>query len=110
MNVLAAVSVTVGGTDRNQTIQVVTSAQAVNMAGTHLSGGGPSNSDDFSAQVNQQINAQVPSQIAAKLSFPFAAISVFALKNLLFPTENFISFNTCAIPGDMLVLGNFKQG
>ena len=108
LKVLAALSVTVEGTDRNQTIQVRTSGQGVTVNG-HLSGGGPSNSDDLSAQVNQQINNQVPSQIAAKLSFPFNAISVFALQNLLFPAGNYISFKTCAIPGDMLILGNFQQ-
>ena len=103
----AVLSVTVEGADRNQTIKVVTSGQGVTVSG-HLSGGGPSNSDDLAAQVNQQIQAQVPSQIAAKLTFPFSAISVFALKNLLFPADNYIVFKTCAIPGDMLVLGSFK--
>jgi hypothetical protein len=107
VNVLAVLSVTVDGTDRNQTIKVGTSGQGVTVTG-HLSGGGPSNSDDLQAQINQQISAQVPSQIAAKLSFPFQAISVFALQNLLFPAGNYISFNACAIPGDMLLLGNFK--
>jgi hypothetical protein len=107
VNVLAVLSVTVGGTDRNQTLQVGTSGQGATATG-HLSGGGPSGSDDLDAQVNQQIRDQVPPQIAAKLSFPFAAISVFALENLLFPVDNYISFNSCAIPGDMLLLGNFK--
>src|SRR3984957_675680 len=109
INVSAVLSVTFGGTELNQTIQVATSAQSVTVTG-HLSGGGPCNSDDLAAQVNQRIRDQVPSQIAAKLSFPFSAISVFALKNLLFPAGNYISFSGCAIPGDMLLLGNFKKG
>ena len=107
MSVQAVLSVTVGGTGRDQTINVGTSAQAVTVTG-HLSGGGPCNSDDLQALVNQRINAQVPSQIAAKLSFPFQAISVFALENLLFPADNYISFDACAIPGDLLLLGKFK--
>jgi hypothetical protein len=109
VNVSAALSVTVNGAGRNQTIEVATSGQGADVSG-HLSGGGPSGSDDFAAQVNQQIRSQVPSQIEAKLKFPFNAISVFALKNLLFPADNYISFNACAVPGDLLLLGNFKQG
>ena len=109
IEVSAALSLTFGGAELNQTIQVATSAQAVAVKG-HLAGGGPCSSDDLAAQVNQRIRDQVPSQIAAKLSFQFSAISVFALKNLLFPAGNYISFSGCAIPGDMLLLGNFKKG
>ena len=105
----AVLPLSVEGTEQNQTIQIKTSARGVTVSG-HLSGGGPCNKDDLNAQVNQQINAQVPAQIADKLSLlSFKAISVFALKNLLFPTNNYISFTSCAIPGDMLLLGNFKQ-
>ena len=104
----ATLSLSVGGSGRNQTITIATSGSQVNVTG-HLSGGGPSGSDDLKAQVNQQIRNQVPNQIASKLSFNFEAISVFALKNLLFPSNNYINFSSSALPGDMLIVGNFTN-
>ncbi|NET87949.1 MAG: hypothetical protein F6K45_07620 [Kamptonema sp. SIO1D9] len=104
----ATLSLSVGDSGRNQTITIATSGQAVNVTG-HLSGGGPSGSDDLEAQVNQQIRDQIPNQIASNLSFSFNAISVFALKNLLFPSNNYINFSSSALPGDMLIVGNFTQ-
>ena len=108
INVSAPLTLSVGGTGREQTILITTSTPGVNVDG-HRSGGGPSGSDDLAAQVNQQIKGQVPPQIAKNLSFNFKAISVFALKNLLFPANNYISFSGCAVPGDLLLLGNFKK-
>lgn len=104
----AMLSLNVGGSGREQTITIATSGSKVNVTG-HLSGGGPSSSDDFEAQVNQQIQNQIPGQIAGKISFNFKAISVFALKNLLFPSNNYINFSSSALPGDMLVVGNFTS-
>jgi len=104
----ATLTLSVNGSDRDQTICISTSGKAVNVTG-HLSGGGPSGSDDLEAQVNKQIQEQIPSQIANKLSFNFEPISVFALKNLLFPSGNYINFKSSALPGDMLILGDFKS-
>ncbi|ACF15061.1 conserved hypothetical protein [Chloroherpeton thalassium ATCC 35110] len=108
LNVRAVLPFSVAGSGRNQTIQIVTTGQGINVTG-HLSGGGPSGSDDLKAQVNQQIESQIPGQIAGKLSIKFDAISVFALKNLLFPANNYISFSSIAVPGDLLLLGNFTD-
>jgi hypothetical protein len=104
----AALPLSVGGDGRNQTIQIKTTSQGVVVSG-HLSGGGPSGSDDLAAQVNQQIQSQVPNQIAQKLSLQFESISVFALKNLLFPSNDYITFSSCAVPGDLILLGNFNS-
>lgn len=104
----ATLSLNVGGSGREQTITIATSGSNVNVTG-HLSGGGPSSSDDLTAQVNQQIRDQIPNQIASKLLFNFEAISLFALKNLLFPSNNYIDFSLSALPGDMLIVGNFTK-
>lgn len=106
LNVSATLPLAVGGSGRAQTITVSTTGKAVTVGG-HLSGGGPCGSDDLQAQVNSQIQAQLPNQIASNLSMTFDAISVFALKNLLFPEGNYISFSASAIPGDLLLVGNF---
>ncbi|HEU5003438.1 MAG TPA: hypothetical protein VFW71_11760 [Actinomycetota bacterium] len=109
INVNGQLVVDVGGAGREQTIKM----RVVNPAGTvtgHMSGGGPSGSDDFAAQVNNEIRNQLPSQITQQLDVPFEAVSVFALKNLLFPTKNYIRFEGGYVPGDLLVVGTFQSG
>jgi hypothetical protein len=106
--VSAPLALSVGGGGREQTILIKTSAAGASAQG-HLSGGGPSGSDNLAAQVNQRIRDQVPPQIERNLKFNFNAISVFALKNLLFPANNYILFRECGVPGDLLLLGNFEK-
>lgn len=108
LSVRAAMPLRVEGSGRDQSIIVQMEGQSANVDG-HLSGGGSCGSDDLEAQVNQQVKSQIPDQVKAKLSIQFDAISVFALKNLLFPSNNYISFSDCTIPGDLLLLGNFKK-
>lgn len=106
-DVQAAAPVTVGGSGRDQTIAITMSSQSVTVTG-HIAGGGPSGSDDLAAKVNQQVKAQVPQQITSQMNVSFTAVSLFAIKNLLFPADDYITFTQAAVPGDMLVLGNFK--
>lgn len=108
VEVNAFLPLSVGGSGRDQTVSIATTSQGVRIAG-HLSGGGASGTSDLSAQVNQQIQNQVPSQISGNLSIQFGAVSVFALKNLLFPADNYIGFESCHVPGDLLLLGNFTS-
>ena len=106
MNVQANLPVAVDGTGRNQSIKISMSNQEVTVTG-HMSGGGPSGSDDLMAQVNQKIQQQIPQQIVKNMNVPFDAISVFALKNLLFPSDNVIKFEAARVPGDLLIVGTF---
>jgi hypothetical protein len=106
LRVHANLTVEVCGTGRNQTIRVVIRDPAGSVTG-HMSGGGPSGSDDLENEVNNEISNQLPDQIARALDIPFDSVSVFALKNLLFPTGNCIRFDACYVPGDLIVLGNF---
>ncbi|TCW87380.1 hypothetical protein C5O80_05565 [Burkholderia sp. SRS-46] len=104
----AVAPVVVGGAGRDQTINITMQSRAVTVTG-HVAGGGPSGSDDLEAKVNQQVKAQVPEQIVAQLNVSFTSVSLFAIKNLLFPAHDYITFTRAAVPGDMLVLGNFKD-
>ncbi|AZE51336.1 hypothetical protein C4K04_5698 [Pseudomonas chlororaphis] len=108
IDAIAAMPLAVSGSGREQSIDIAMEGEGVAVSGK-LSGGGPSGSDDLEAQVNQRIKDQIPPQIKRKLSIKFDAISVFALKNLLFPNDNYITFDACAIPGDLLLLGNFDK-
>jgi hypothetical protein len=108
VEVSAFLPLSVGGSGRDQTVTIATTSKGIRIA-SHLSGGGASGTSDLSAQVNQQIQNQVPSEIAGNLSIQFGSISVFALKNLLFPADNYIGFESCHVPGDLLLLGNFTS-
>lgn len=105
LKVQAFMPLSVSGDGRNQKINIALQSTGVNVEG-HMSGGGPSGSDDLKSQVNQRIRDQIPSQIEQKLSINFDSVSVFALKNLLFPSGNYITFSSCYVPGDLLLLGN----
>ncbi|SPP31306.1 hypothetical protein ARAF_0425 [Arsenophonus endosymbiont of Aleurodicus floccissimus] len=107
-NVNGIISIKIGGTGRQQNI---TTTMENNLTVTgKVAGGGPSGSDDLQAQVNQQIREKVPPQIKIQLNnIRFSPVSLFAIKNLLFPKDNYINFEKVAVPGDMLVLGNFNK-
>ncbi|HBA72590.1 MAG: hypothetical protein A2X82_03245 [Geobacteraceae bacterium GWC2_55_20] len=107
-NVSASSPISVVGTGRDQSVSIKMQSQAVTVTG-NLSGGGPSGSDDLQAQVNQQIKEQVPSQIVRQLDVSFDPISLFALKNLLFPSNNYIKFSGAYVPGDALIVGTFEN-
>jgi hypothetical protein len=107
-NIQATAPISVSGTGRDQSISIAMTSQAVTVTG-HLSGGGPSGSDNLQAQVNQQVKKQVPSQVVNQLNVSFDVVSLFAIKNLLFPSNNYIRFTDAAAPGDLLVLGNFAS-
>ncbi|XHR80567.1 MAG: hypothetical protein ACFKPT_20160 [Gloeotrichia echinulata GP01] len=98
----------VGGSGREQTVEIKTEAKAVTITG-EISGGGPCGSDDLQAQLNQQIQSQVPEQIKNQLNVSFKSISVFALKNLLFPSNDYIKFSSAYVPGDLLIVGKFTD-
>jgi hypothetical protein len=106
VSVHANLPISVGGLGREQTVKIDVMNQAVAVTG-HLSGGGPSGSDDLAAQVNQQIRDQVPPQIVKEVNVTFNPISVFALKNLLFPSQNYIQFDGSYVTGDLLLVGRF---
>lgn len=73
------------------------------------SGGGPSGCDDLEARVNTQLKAQVPDQVKRQMDIAFDPVSVFALKNLLFPVKNYLELTEAYAPGDLLVVGKFKK-
>jgi hypothetical protein len=99
---------TIAKSGREQEIRVDITKLSVEVSG-HLSGGGPSNCDNLEALFNQNLKNQLPPQVRQQVDVGFAPISIFALKNLLFPTKNYIDMQDAAAPGDILLLGNFKK-
>ena len=39
----------------------------------------------------------------------FTSVSLFALKNILFPAKNLIELKEAFVPGDMIIFGNFTK-
>jgi hypothetical protein len=99
----------IGGSGRDQTVKINVSNQSV-AVDARTSGGGPCGSDDLQAKVNQQLKANLPAQVTSKINVSFKDVSVFALKNLLFPSKNYLDLQSVYVPGDLLILGNFKTG
>jgi hypothetical protein len=102
----AKLPIAVEGKGRNQTLKIAVNNQSINVSG-HMSGGGPCGCDDLQARLNSEIKKQIPSQMVNQLSVSFGPVSLFALKNLLFPSKNYISLAEAYVPGDLLILGNF---
>jgi hypothetical protein len=73
------------------------------------SGGGPCGTDDVESLPNRLMAEQLPGQFKEKMDVSFNGVSVFALKNLLFPSKNYIDLQCVYVPGDLLILGNFKE-
>lgn len=101
----AAMPLVLSGEGKAQKIAVNISDKSVSIDG-RMSGGGPCGCDDMQAQLNKAINNQIPGQLTSKLNVPFNQVSVFALQNLVFP-DAVIKFKSVAIPGDMVIFGDF---
>lgn len=108
LSVSGSFPVTVKGSGRNQTVQFDFSGQTFSVT-ARTSGGGACGCDDLEAEINNQLVKNVPGQLKDKLTVTFTDFSVFVLKNLLFPTENYINLTKASVPSDMLLLGNFTE-
>lgn len=107
-NVYAIIENNINGIGHNQTFISTIKHPTLTVTG-HMAGGGPCGQDNLEALINNQVANQVPHKIEAHLNnISFDSISFFAIKNLLFPKNNYINFKTVTVPGDMLILGNFE--
>ncbi len=110
LNIDAKIPLTISGRGREQKISMSMTNKDCQITG-HLSGGGPCGcGDDIQAEFNQQLNAQLPEKIKANMNMEFKEISLFAVKNLLFVDDDYITFNDAAIPGDVIITGTFIKG
>jgi len=106
LNIYSSLPTEIIGSGRNQEVQINIANKDVSFS-ARTSGGGPCGSDDLQAQVNKLLQALIPGQITNKLNVNFNSVSVFALENLLFPSNNYINLQSVYVPGDLLILGNF---
>jgi len=59
---------------------------------------------------NQQLNEQLPEQLKTNMDMEFDEIALFAVKNLFFADDDYITFGGAAVPGDVIIVGNFMKG
>ncbi|KUM02984.1 hypothetical protein AWB61_12925 [Chromobacterium sp. F49] len=99
-----------GGSGQNQQIDINASSAIVKVGG-NLSPAGSCETNDRELQSNflDQLSNQLPPYIRSNLGVNFQGISLFALKNLLFPANNIITFNGAYTPGDMIVFGTIAS-
>ncbi|MEA9414187.1 hypothetical protein [Flavobacterium sp. PL02] len=106
LNISASMPLTISGTGREQNISFKMTNQDVKISG-HLSGGGPCGcGNDLQALFNIQLNEQIPPKLTKQLNVSFNDVSVFALKNLIFPQGNYIELKDVNCPGDLLITGS----
>lgn len=109
LNISANIPLKISGSGREQKISMTMADRDCQITG-HMSGGGPCGcGDDIQAEFNQQLRAQLPEKLKTNMNMKFNDISLFAVKNLLFVDDNYITFDAVAIPGDIIVTGTFNK-
>jgi hypothetical protein len=108
IRISANLPISVEGSDRNQEIKIDVDNKLV-IIDCPISGGGPCGPDSPEVYIDRVVKKQLSSQLTSNLKFTFNSVSVFALKNLLFPNKNYIDLQKVYVPGDLLILGKFKQ-
>ncbi|OPY71194.1 MAG: hypothetical protein A4E63_01633 [Syntrophorhabdus sp. PtaU1.Bin050] len=108
LSITSSLPTKIGVVGKEQNIQISMASKDVSIA-ARTSGGGPCGSKDLQAQINEQLQSHLPGQLTTKLNVSFNGISVFALNNLLFPSNNRIILQDVYVPGDLLILGNFEK-
>jgi hypothetical protein len=106
--IISSLPLSIIGKGREQSVKIDNVQANVAVSG-NFSGGGSSSSNDIKERVNDVVNAQVPEKVRQQLQFDIDAISVFALKNLLFPQGDYIELCEAKLPGDLLLVGVFKN-
>jgi hypothetical protein len=108
LHVSASLPIKITGSEREQEIKIDMKSGNIS-ASARTSGGGPCGSRDLQAKVNNEMKPQLDDQLTKNLDVNFSGVSVFALKNLLFPANNYINLQDVYVPGDLLILGKFTD-
>lgn len=104
---------TVQGSGQNQEVQleVVESTNPIVDGEVEPPAGLCKTSDhDLQQAYLSHLKASIEPELISLFSRKFSSISVFALKNILFPDENFIDLKQVNVPGDMVVFGTITKG
>jgi hypothetical protein len=106
LSVNSTLGISIIGTTRQQDVKITSSSNDI-----HLQGNLNASCDSRSMQTQyrNQLRQQVAPKISRQVNISFSGVSLFAIKNLLFPTGNYISLEFAYAPGDLLILGTFEE-
>lgn len=100
----------VTGQGQNQLIQISPIASTNPLITGNIeppAGACKSNDRDLQQSFLQNLNSGMKPKLETMLQKDFPAISVFALKNIIFPAKNFIDLKEAHLPGDLVIFGDF---
>ncbi|XP_038064052.1 uncharacterized protein LOC119734556 [Patiria miniata] len=99
----------VTGDGQNQSIGFAATESSVSLTGNLKPPGGvcKCNDRDLQKKFLDNLKKILPKELVGVFNKSFDAVSLFALKNLLFPAKNLITLEEGAVPGDLIVFGNF---
>lgn len=110
INMNTTLPIQVVGSGVEQKIRIATQSNDVVVSGSLSPAGACTTNDrELQSAFLDQLRSQLPGAIAQALQVQFSDISLFALKNLLFPANNIIHFSEAYVPGDMIVFGNVSN-
>lgn len=99
----------VTGKGQNQQLKLSSVTSTNPIIKGQLEPAGPCKSDNQELQKSflETLQTEVAPKLKTMLKKDFLSISIFALKNILFPAKNFIDMQEAYIPGDLVVFGKF---
>jgi hypothetical protein len=97
--------IAVTGTGQQQSVQIQESSLNIDATGAIASG--PCSGGNLQTALVQAYRAAAIPAITAAVAVTFPALSIFALKNLLFPAANMVDMSLVYVPGDLVILGSF---
>ncbi len=106
----AALAISGEGSNQSVHLALGVSTSAINIgANARLPESCSSPADKLRQDMKTAIEKTLPDKIKDQINrTSFNSISVFALKNLLFPGSNFINLKAIHAPGDLVLLGEIK--
>ena len=107
----AGLPITVSGSGQNQNISIMPTQSDVHIKGTlePPAGACKCNDRDLQKSFLEKLQKNMKPKLTEMFSIKFAPVSIFALKNILFPAKNLIEMKEAALPGDLVVFGNFTD-
>ena len=115
LNVNVTMNATLGfhitGTGQNQLLNLAVTSTNPFIGGDLEPPAGACKCNDRDLQKSFLKNLQTGMEPKLKSIFDkqFTPVSVFALKNILFPAKNLIELKEVFVPGDMIIFGNFTK-
>ena len=110
-NLVARLELVITGKGQNQKIKLNSQFPPDSDFETHIDSGGCKCDDDSGIKniFFSKYKEKMEPKLKSMLDQPFPSISLFALKNILFPSKNIIDLKEVYVPGDLIIFGNFTK-